>query len=132
MGTQYHFFDWHRFPATQEDEATVERLRRHRLTGRLWGHLAFLQQLERRLGRALVPGNPGRAGKRDGKWYCVPNFQFPSYIFMPLVLMPWMNVFWAKKNRTTIGMTMSVATAIIWPYSLPYWVRNIARPRLRV
>ena len=56
----------------------------------------------------------------------------PSYIFMPLVLMPWMKVFWAKKKMMTIGTVMSVATAINWPYSLPYCVLNIARPRLSV
>ena len=61
IGTQYHFLDWHRFPATQEDEATVERLRRHRLTGRPWRDEASLRRLERRLGRALVPGIPALA-----------------------------------------------------------------------
>ena len=54
------------------------------------------------------------------------------HIFIPLVLMPWMKVFWAKKKRRIMGTVMSAATAIIWPYSLPYCVRNMARPMLRV
>jgi len=59
--------DWRGFLATPEDEATLEGLRRHGRTGRPWGDEGFLRLLERRLGRTLVPGRPGRPTKRDTK-----------------------------------------------------------------
>jgi len=59
--------DWRSFLQTEDDEATLETLRRHRRTGRPWGDLAFLQHLEQRLGRPIVPGKRGRPRKRDEK-----------------------------------------------------------------
>jgi len=59
--------DWRAFLAAEEDEATLERLRRHGRTGRPLGAVSFLRRLERRLDRRLVPGTPGRPRKDEGK-----------------------------------------------------------------
>jgi len=51
--------DWRAFLAAAEDEAVLERLRRHGRTGRPLGSPAFLDRLETRLGRPLRPKKPG-------------------------------------------------------------------------
>jgi len=42
-------------------------IRRHGRTGRPWGGVRFLGRLEKRLGRRVRPGQPGRPRKRQGK-----------------------------------------------------------------
>ncbi|MEA3366592.1 MAG: transposase [Planctomycetota bacterium] len=59
--------DWRALLRTADDEATLERLRRHGRTGRPLGDRGFLRRLERRLDRVLVPGKPGRPRKEEGK-----------------------------------------------------------------
>jgi len=59
--------DWRAYLAAEEDEATLERLRRHGRTGRPLGPVSFLRRLERRLDRRLVPGTPGRPRKEENK-----------------------------------------------------------------
>ncbi len=56
--------DWRRFLAAEEDAEDVERLRRRLRTGRPLGDSRFVRRLERRLGRRLLPGAPGRPPKR--------------------------------------------------------------------
>jgi len=59
--------NWRAFLRAKEDEATLEAIRRHGRTGRPLGDLRFLRRLEKRLGRSLVPGKPGRPRKQSGK-----------------------------------------------------------------
>ncbi len=47
-----------------EDEATLHAIRLHGRTGRPLGEAGFVRRLERRLGRRLLPGAPGRPPKR--------------------------------------------------------------------
>jgi len=56
--------DWRRFLAADEDEATVERLRRHVRTGRPLGDPRFIARLETRLDRRLHRLKPGPKPKR--------------------------------------------------------------------
>lgn len=56
--------DWRPFLTTQEDDATLHAIRLHGRTGRPLGDVRFLRRLERRLGRRLIPGHPGRPPKR--------------------------------------------------------------------
>ena len=58
--------DWRAFLAAEEDEATLEQLRRHGRTGRPLGSPAFLDRLEARLGRPLRPKKPGPKPARKG------------------------------------------------------------------
>jgi putative transposase len=51
--------DWRRFLSAEDDEATLETLRRHARTGRPLGADAFVSRLERSLGRTLHPQRPG-------------------------------------------------------------------------
>ena len=57
--------DWRRFLTRDEDDATVRALRLHARTGRPLGAARFLARLERRLGRPLAPGRPGRPRKEE-------------------------------------------------------------------
>jgi len=59
--------DWRRFLTQAEDEAALEAIRRHGRTGRPWGASRFLGRLEKRLGRRVRPGQPGRPRKAKGK-----------------------------------------------------------------
>jgi putative transposase len=59
--------NWRRFLAGKDDAATAELLRRHGRTGRPLGSERMVQTLERRLGRRLSPGLPGRPRKERGK-----------------------------------------------------------------
>jgi len=56
--------DWRRFLMVADDEATLHAIRLHNRTGRPLGDTAFVRRLERRLGRRLLPGQPGRPPKR--------------------------------------------------------------------
>jgi len=56
--------DWRPFLTTQEDDATLHAIRLHSRTGRPLGDIRFLRRLQRRLGRRLIPGHPGRPPKR--------------------------------------------------------------------
>jgi len=56
--------DWRRFLLEEDEEATVQMLRRHGRTGRPLGDLGFLRGLERHLDRRLVPGKPGPPPKK--------------------------------------------------------------------
>jgi len=56
--------DWRRFLMAADDEATLHAIRLHGRTGRPLGEAGFVRRLERRLGRRLLPGVPGRPRKR--------------------------------------------------------------------
>jgi putative transposase len=56
--------NWRRFLAADEDEATVERLRRHVRTGRPLGEPRFIARLETRLHRTLRKRPPGPKPKQ--------------------------------------------------------------------
>ena len=51
--------DWGAWLADQEDAAMLHTIRRHTGTGRPLGSRAFVQELEDRLGRPLLPRKPG-------------------------------------------------------------------------
>ena len=51
--------NWRRFLAAEEDEGTLELLRRHGRTGRPWCDPRLLARLEKRLGRRLQKQPPG-------------------------------------------------------------------------
>jgi putative transposase len=55
---------WRELLAEQDGEAEASVRRRSR-TGRPAGDVSFTRKLERRTGRALVPGKPGRPKKRE-------------------------------------------------------------------
>ena len=59
--------NWRRFLRTAEEEAALEAIRHHGRTGRPWGGSRFLGRLEKRLGRRVRPGLPGRPRKTKGK-----------------------------------------------------------------
>jgi len=54
-----------------------------------------------------------------------PQFLHP---FIPVVEMPWMKVFCARKNRTMIGTVKMVAAAMSFDHSPPYAPRNCWSP----
>jgi len=56
--------DWRAFLAAEEDEAMLERLRRHGRTGRPLGDAGFIARLEADLGRRLRRRKPGPKAKR--------------------------------------------------------------------
>ena len=75
--------DWRRFLATQDDDATLDAIRLHGRTGRPLGDVRFLQRLQRRLSRRLIPGNPGCAPKRRELILCAEsprNTLSPEYV----------------------------------------------------
>ena len=57
--------DWRGFLRAPDEEAEVERLRRHERTGRPLGSDRFVKRLERLAGRLLRPQKPGP--KRKGE-----------------------------------------------------------------
>ncbi len=59
--------NWRRFLQEEDAPETLDLLRRHGRTGRPWGDPRFLARLERRLGRRLSPGRPGRPRKEGNR-----------------------------------------------------------------
>jgi putative transposase len=59
--------DWRAFLAGGSDADEVALWRRHERTGRPLGEAAFLDHIERTLGRPIRPGKPGRKPKRREK-----------------------------------------------------------------
>jgi len=59
--------NWRRFLTAGDEEAALEAIRRHGRTGHPWGASRFLGRLEKRLGRRVRPGQPGRPRKAKGK-----------------------------------------------------------------
>ena len=55
--------DWARFLAGGMADEDIEQIRKHSRTGRPLGATRFVQRLERRLGRPLLPRKPGRKPK---------------------------------------------------------------------
>jgi putative transposase len=56
---------WRRFLRQALDPQVVEQLRKHERTGRPLGADSFIAKLEKRLGRGLRPGRPGRKPNPD-------------------------------------------------------------------
>jgi len=52
--------DWREWLADEEEAVLLNLIRRHTGTGRPLGSQSFLEDLEGRLGRALIPRRPGR------------------------------------------------------------------------
>ena len=61
------FPDWPAFLREGLSGEPLEEIRRHSRTGRPLGPERFIAQLERKLGRNLTPGKPGRPKKSGGK-----------------------------------------------------------------
>jgi len=59
--------DWHRFLSSCDEEAVLDRIRRHESTGRPLGGKSFVDYLERLLDRPLTPQKPGRKTKPQEK-----------------------------------------------------------------
>jgi putative transposase len=59
--------DWRAFLTEGLGAETVTLLRRHERTGRPLGTSAFLARIEKKLGRPLRPGKPGRKPKQTQK-----------------------------------------------------------------
>jgi putative transposase len=57
---------WAEHISQDTDEQMIRLLRRHEATGRPAGEERFLKRLEKRLGRVLRPGKPGRKRKSQG------------------------------------------------------------------
>jgi len=55
--------DWRAYLATADDDATLANLRRETMSGRPASSAAFLKKIERKTGRVLARGNPGRPVK---------------------------------------------------------------------
>ena len=55
--------DWARFLAGGMADEDIEQIRKHSRSGRPLGAKRFVQRLERRLGRPLLPRKPGRKPK---------------------------------------------------------------------
>ena len=55
--------NWAKHLSSEPDEETVRQLRVHEATGRPAGSERFVKRLEKRLGRILRPGKPGRKKK---------------------------------------------------------------------
>lgn len=58
--------DWTRFLAGGMAEDEIEQIRKHGRTGRPLGAKRFVERLERRLGRPLLPRKPGPKPKEEG------------------------------------------------------------------
>ncbi len=59
--------DWARFLAGGMSDDDIEQIRKHSRSGRPLGAKRFVQRLEHRLGRTLLPQKPGRRPKEKGR-----------------------------------------------------------------
>jgi putative transposase len=59
-----HIRSWSEWLIDEEDPAQVRNIRSHTRTGQALGHKAFLEQLERMLGRRVAPAMRGRPRRR--------------------------------------------------------------------
>ncbi len=75
-----------------------------------------------------VPGHSKRrpsrrtlclCGSKSGHETVAPGRALPHQPFNPVVAMPRMKVFWARKNRTTIGAMMTALAAMRWCHCTP-------------
>jgi putative transposase len=84
--------DWKQLLAREEDRAELGRLRHATRTGRPCGDVAFVEQIERRLGRRLQPrvgGRPVRgAATPDGDSQASASPQGDSHQVFPLPARP--------------------------------------------